>query len=368
MFELTLSKEQMLAPLMTVAGAVDKKQSLPILSHILLKLAPNTLVLTATDLEIEMTARLSCIHEEAPADITIPAKKIIDIVRSLEDGDVFSIHCKDSGVTVKSGRSQFKLATLPAAHFPDFGDEQADLELTVPRLQLIHLLQSTQFAMSQQDVRVFLNGLLLEIDNQNITAVATDGHRMAICRMPYNSNTELQRFLVPKKGIQELLRLLNSIDDEQVVIAAGKGHFKLLTRAYSFSSKLIEARFPPYIKAIPKQQDKTILVFRDSLKRALSRIMILANEKSRAVLLHMQAGLFTLVANNQDQEEASETLETETSGEEIKIGFNASYLLDVLSILPEGMVRISMSTTDQSLLVESVHDESYQYIIMPMKL
>ena len=368
MFELTLAKEQLLTPLLTVAGAVDKKQSLAILSNILLGFTNNQLILTATDLEMEITARVNCDINQSEGKITVPAKKFIDIIRSLDDDARPAIYLQASTVIIKSGRSQFKLATLPADDFPSTEDEVSEVEFSVTRENLIHLLQSTHFAMSQHDVRIFLNGLLLELDAQTLTAVATDGHRMAVCKLPNEHNFSHQRFLLPKRGVQEMLRLLNNVTDETIGVSAGKGHFKLTTQEYTFQSRLIEARFPPYAKAIPKNQDKFILIDRDILKRSLSRIVILAHEKSRAVMLHMQQGSLTLIANNQEQEEAVESLEAHTEGNEIRIGINASYLLDLLNFVDEGLLRISLSTTDSSILVESVQDENYQYIIMPMKL
>ena len=368
MFELTLAKEQLLAPLLTVAGAVDKKQSLAILSNILLNISNNQLLLTATDLEMEITARVSCDTNQSAGKITVPAKKFIDIIRSLDEDSSPTISLKTGTVVIKSGRSQFKLATLPADDFPSTEDEMSEVEFTVSRAELVHLLQSTHFAMSQHDVRVFLNGLLLELDAHTLTAVATDGHRMAVCKLPSKQSFSYHRFLLPKRGVQEMLRLLNNVSDEEIGIAAGKNYFKLTTGEYTFQSRLIEARFPPYTKAIPKAQDKFVLIDRDTLKRSLSRIVILAHEKSRAVMLHMQQGSLTLIANNQEQEEAVEALEAHTDGNEIKIGINAGYLLDLLNFVDEGLIRLSLSTTDSSILVESMQDENYQYIIMPMKL
>lgn len=368
MFDLTLAKDQLLTPLLTVAGAVDKKQSLAILSNILLSFTESHLLLTATDLEMEITARVNCNSEGQSGQITVPAKKFIDIIRSLDDEATPTISMKSGVVLIKAGRSQFKLATLPADDFPSSEDEVSDVEFSLPRTELIHLLQSTHFAMSQHDVRVFLNGLLLELDANTLTAVATDGHRMAVCKQACAQVVSHHRFLLPKKGVQEMLRILNNVNDETIDISAGKSHFKLSTNEYGFQSRLIESRFPPYTKAIPRGQDKFVLIDRDHLKRALTRIVILAHEKSRAVLLHLQQGSLTLIANNQDQEEATEFLEAHTDGGELKIGINASYLLDVLNFLSEGLVRLSMSTTDSSILVESVQDEQYQYIIMPMKL
>ena len=368
MFELTISKQQLLIPLLTVAGAVDKKQSLTILSNILLNLVDNQLRLTATDLEIEISCRIPCITQSQTGLITIPVKKMIDIIRSLEDDAHPTILFKSGVVSIKEGRSQFKLATLPADDYPVSAPEVNEVEFPINRAALVHLLQSTHFAMSQQDVRAYLNGMLLEIDAQSITVVATDGHRMAICRLPMQINHQHHRLLLPRKGVQEILRLLNNITDEQVLVSAGKNHFKLVTEQYTFSSKLIEARFPPYLRAIPRGQDKQVVIDRDLLKRALSRIIILANEKSRAVLLHVQPDQLTLIANNQEQEEAIESVPAQTQGDELTIGINASYLLDVLNHVAEGPVRLSLTDTDTSILVESVNDEHYQYIIMPMKI
>lgn len=368
MFELGIPKAELLPRLLMVAGAVDKRQSLAILSNILIRIADNTLWLTATDLEMEISAQLSCNAPFSEQQITVPAKKFIDVIRSLDDETIPALIFQQGTVSISSGRSRFKLATLPADDFPATDKEATELEFTLPKADLVHLLQSTHFAMSQQDVRFFLNGLLLEFDGYSITAVATDGHRMAICKRQCEAKLSHHRLLLPRKGIQELLRLLNTIQDESLTVIAGKSSFRLVSQDYSFSSKLIESRFPPYNKAIPVGNDKFVLLDKDSLKRALSRIIILANEKSRAVLMHLHDNTLTLVANNQEQEEASETLEATVDGEDLKIGINASYLLDVLNYMPDGAVRLSMSTTDRSVLVESLLDEQYQYIIMPMKL
>jgi DNA polymerase-3 subunit beta len=367
LFEFTIKKEDLLSPLLTVAGAVDKKQSLAILSNFFLKLENGFLYVTATDLEIEISAQVVCDSKQNVGSITVPAKKFIDIIRSLDDATSPNLLVNNNLLTIKQGRSSFKLITLPAESYPLSADECNDVEITIPRLVLLKLLQSTHFAMAQQDVRVFLNGLYLDFEPNLISAVATDGHRMAICRYQCSSGSD-KKLLLPKKGVQELLRLLNCIDDEHVLLAAGKSHFKLVSRQYVFLSKLIEARFPPYAKAIPRNQDKQITIDCSIFKRSLSRIVILAHEKSRAVMLHLQPGMLTLIANNNEQEEAVESLIAETQGDEIKIGLNATYLLDVLSHFGDVKIRLSLSTTDSSILIESLDDDNYQYIIMPMKI
>lgn len=367
MFELSIKKEDLLVPLLTVAGAVDKKQSLAILSNFLLKVSDDSLSITATDLEIEISAQVACESNDSSGSITVPAKKFIDIIRSQDENTSPKIVCDNGILTIKQGRSSFKLTTLPADDYPLSEDECNNVEITIPRLVLLHLLQSTHFAMSQQDVRVFLNGLFLEFEPNLISAVATDGHRMAISRYSC-ANVGQNKLLLPKKGVQELLRLLNSITDENVLLAAGKSHFKLVTSQFVFLSKLIEARFPPYTKAIPRDQDKHIILDCAAFKRSLARIVILAHEKSKAVMLHLQSGQLTLIANNNEQEEAVESLTAETQGNELKIGLNANYLLDVLNHFGDGEIRISMSNTDSSILIESLQNENYQYIIMPMKI
>lgn len=369
MFELTILRQDLLAPLLIVVGAIGKKQLNPLLSHILLTLSDNQLLLTATDLEIEITARIPCVTTQSEGSITVPAKKIVDIIRSLEDNANPCLRLDEGVISIREGRSLFKLATLPAENYPRTQDEMSDLELTVPTVAFTRLLQSTHFALSQQDVRVFLNCLLLEVESTGLTAVGTDGHRMAIARLPMElSYASQQRLLIPRRGIQEMLRLIAPLAEEHVTLSAGKNHIKLITNQYTFISKLVESRFPLYSKAIPRDQDKHIEIEKEILKRSLLRIVILAHEKSRAIMLHIQPGLITLVANNQEKEEAVESLEAQTIGEELKIGINATYLLDVLGFFDEGMIRLSFSTTDSSILVTSLHDNNYQYIIMPMKL
>lgn len=367
MFDLSIKKEELLPPLLTVSGAVDKKQSLAILSNFLLRLANGCLSITATDLEIEISAQVHCESTYPEGAITVPAKKFIDIIRSLDENTNPKITYDQGLLTIKQGRSSFKLTTLPAENYPSTEDECNEVELSIPRLVLLQLLQSTHFALSQQDVRIFLNGLFLEFETNQISAVATDGHRMAICRYHCENNSQ-NKLLLPKKGVQELLRLLNGITDETIELTAGKSHLKIVTSQYTFMSKLIEARFPPYAKAIPRAQDKHIVIDGAALKKSLARIVILAHEKSKAVLFHLQPGQLTLIANNNEQEEAVETLIAETEGDEIKIGLNATYLLDVLSHFGDGMIKVSLSTTDSSILIESLQHEQYQYIIMPMKI
>lgn len=368
MFELSVLKQDILAPLLIVFGAVGKKAANPLLSHVLLSLKGDVLTLTATDLELEISARVPCTSVQAEGEVAVPAKKFVDIIRSLDDQTNPTIKVDEAGMLIREGRSLFKVATLPANGFPRTQDEQSEFELSLPTSCFTKLLQTTYFSVSQQDVRVFLNCLLLDIDNTGVTAVGTDGHRMAISKLPLSLADQQRRMLIPRRAIAEMLRLVAPLEEEQLVLSAGKNYFRLVTKQFTFISKLVESRFPVYTKAIPLQHAIHVVLDIEQLKRALNRIVILAHEKSRAVLMHVQDGLVTLVANNQEKEEAIESIEGKTEGGEIKIGLNAHYLLDVLSCLTGTTIHLSFADSDSSILVTSPADEDYKYIIMPMKL
>lgn len=368
MFQFSIDKSSLQLPLLTVAGAVDRKQSMPVLSNIMLLVNQDEMILTATDLEIDVTARVVVHSVEGSGRTTVPAKKFVDIIRSLDDDAVPRIIVEDTQLIIRDKHSQFKLSTLPADGFP-IGEQDKNLvELALSKQVLVHLLQSTYFSMSQQDVRVFLNGMLLSFDAQGITSVATDGHRLAVCHTDEMKVEMPHKIIVPRKAVLELLRLLTAIDDEVVSISAGESHFCLKTQMFSFNTKLVESRYPPYQKAIPKQLNTYVLIDRDSLKKALNRITILAHEKTKAIVLSIQSGQLQLTANNQQQEEASEIVSAEVDGQPIQLGLNAAYLLDVINHCEEGLVRLSFVDENSSLLFESLADEQYQYIIMPMKL
>lgn len=365
MFELNINKDQLLPALTAISGAVDRRQALAVLSNILFECTADDLRLTATDLEIEMSIQMKLTSTIAPYKITIPARKLIEIIRSL-DQDQIVLKSASHGISLLSGRSHFKLSSIDADQFPNENYANSEFSSFFSRLDLIHLLESTYFAISQQEHRAYLTALLLEFNTHSVTAVSTDGHRMAICRVMTDFDFPLQQYLLPRRGVAEMLKLLNTLNDDTVQLKAGAGFFNVFTDTVSFTTKLIEARYPNYRKAIPLNNDKFILIERDILKRALGRAMILANEKTRAVLFQIQSGVLLLAASNQDHEEATEVLEAHVDGQDIKIWCNANYLLDVLQHLPDGLVRISMSTTNHSILVESLQNEHYQYIIMPL--
>lgn len=368
MFQLTIPKAKLLSSLLIVVGAIDKKQALPILANFLLKLSAKELLVIATDLEIEITAVVEHATNTEPAEITVPARKFVDIIRSLDENVNPTICLQNKNIIINSGNGKFKLATLPAKDFPASLNIPSEIKFTLPRLAFINLLQATHFALSQYDLRVFLNSLLIEIDSRTITAVATDGHRMAICKLKCEVSTTPHRFLLSRKAVQEILRLLQGIDDLEINFVAGGGSFKVSTKEFTIQTKLMQSRFPHYAKAIPQNQDKVVSVEGVILKRALTRMMILTNEKSRAILLHLKPGSLTLEVKTQTDEEAIEVIDAQTEGGEIKIAINANYLLDLLNFITDGLIKMSLATIDSSILIEAQDCKDYQYILMPMKL
>lgn len=368
MFKFSIERETLLSSLLLVIGAVERRSALPILSNVLLDVSNNGLTLTGTDTEIELTSRLAISSIEEEGKITVPARKFIDICRSLDDGAIINLVVKNDRVMVSSGRSRFALMSLPADDFPSVSEEPATLEFKIETKSFIDLLQVTHFAMAQQDVRFYLNGLLLELLGDSMSSVCTDGHRLSVANIKLNSPIIDSKMILPRKAVLELLRLTSDITDEYIHIQQTDNHFYLKTEKYQFISKLVSGKFPNYRKVLQIDNDKHFLVDRDLFKQTLSRVSILANEKYRAVTLNMSERKLVIDAVNKEQEEAVEELEVDTQGEDISIGVNASYILDVLNSIPPGLVKVSLSEPNRSILLESSVLPIAKYIIMPMKI
>ncbi len=368
--KLTIERETLLKPLQLIAGIVEKKQTLAVLANALFVVKDQTLTITATDLEVELIARIALSAPATPGKITIPARKLIDICRNLPDAEAITITINNNKVNVSAARSRFSLATLPADEFPNVEISQNTAEFLIPECDFRFLLDRTHFCMAQQDVRYYLNGLLLEINNGYLNSVATNGHRLAWTSLAQQAaNDELLRVIIPRKGVLELLKLLGQSDDK-VTVSLGQNHICVESADYKLISKLIDGQFPDYDRVIPKNGDKVITLNRDSLKQMLSRVAILANEKYRGVRVQLRENLLILSANNPEQEEAEEECKLEYIGEELDIGFNVSYLLDVLSSVPTGDVKLTFSDPTSSVLLESAveEDHSCKYVVMPMRL
>lgn len=365
--KLSTSRESLLKPLQAVIGVVERRQTMPVLANVLLVAKDSNLSITATDLEVELVASSAVDSVEVPGEITVPARKFLDICRSLPDNATVTVALKGDRLSVQSGRSKFVLATLPAAEFPIIDDIDADRELTLAQADLGVLLEKTHFSMAQQDVRYYLNGLLLETDGKKLRAVATDGHRLALCDATLNASSGAKtQVIVPRKGVLELQKLLSGEGD--VELSFGANHIRIVVGDIRFTSKLIDGRFPDYDRVIPETNANVVKASRDALRHSLQRAAILSNEKYRGVRLEFKNNSIRVQANNPDQEEAEDEVEVEYSGDKMEIGFNVNYLLDALAAVEIDDVEVGLVDPSSSCVVRAPGDENCLYVVMPMRL
>ena len=362
-----VQRETILKPLQLVIGVVERRQTLPVLSNLLVVAENNRLSLTGTDLEVELVANLDLDISDA-GEVTLPARKLLDICRTLPDQAELELSTDGERALLRSGRSRFTLATLPATEFPTVEKINTNLEFQLPQRELKRLLDKTQFSMAQQDVRYYLNGLMLEMSANQLRSVATDGHRLAVCDAELSiQGGEGQQVIVPRKGIQELNRLLEDSDDP-VKVQIGSNHIRVQLEQLRFTSKLIDGRFPDYDRVLPKDSDKDIIADRESFRQALVRTSILSNEKYRGIRLQLESGRLRVQAHNPEQEEAEEEIEIDYDGPELEIGFNVNYLLDALSALSGASARLSLRDANSSCLIQESGASQCRYVVMPMRL
>ncbi len=364
----TINREALLKPLQLVAGVVERRQTLPVLSNVLMVVDGDHLSLTGTDLEVELVGQVSLDKVYEGGEITVPARKLMDICKSLPENTLIEFYQDDQRVKLKAGRSRFTLSTLPANEFPSIDEEAGSMTFTIGQSRLRRLIDRTAFAMAQQDVRYYLNGMLLEVSQNCLRAVATDGHRLAMCVVDADINqAEKHQVIVPRKGILEMARLLTE-GDEMVHITLGASHIRAKTGDFTFTSKLVDGKFPDYDRVLPRGGDKIIIGDRQELRQAFQRASILSNEKYRGIRLILSDGLLKIMANNPEQEEAEEELSLAYNGEYMEIGFNVSYLLDVLSVISGDSVKIILSDPNSSALLEESESGDSTYVVMPMRL
>ena len=362
-----IEKETLLNPLQQIIGAVEKRQTMPALSNVLLRATENSLTLTATDLEIELVSNIAMIIDQ-PGDITVPARKLLDICKSLPNESMINFSVKDNKALVQSGRSRFSLATLAANDFPALDAITSVNEFEITQKTLRDLIDKTAFAMAQQDVRYYLNGLMLEVSANNLRAVATDGHRLAYCEKETTADiADIKQVILPRKGVLELVRLLSDTDDKVKVIL-GSNHLQVEFDDLRLTSKLIDGRFPDYNRVMPADGNNIVTADREQLRQALIRASILSNEKYRGIRLILENNLVKLQAHNPDQEEADVELEVDYKGDEIEIGFNVNYMLDVLNVANSDMVQAALRDSNSSFLLTYPDQEDCKYVIMPMRL
>ena len=363
----TLSREALLNPLQLVVGVVERRQTLPILSNVLLSLEGNLLSMTGTDLEVEIKGSTEVVSSGEAGEVTVSARKFLDICRSLPDGAQVDFSSSEGKAQIVSGRSRFSLATLPANEFPSVDEGEQNVEFSVSGSMIRGLIDSTSFAMAQQDVRYYLNGMLWEVTHNQLRVVATDGHRLALC----DGHCEVAvddkiSAILPRKGIIELSRLLA---DDEARVSIGSNHIRVTGADYCFTSKLVDGSYPDYDRVVPKGGDKLVVGDREQLKQAFGRTAILSNEKYRGVTIQLVNGAMHLAANNPEQEEAQEEVSVAYEGDSLEIGFNVSYLLDVLNVLKSKEIRFTLADSNSSALVEDASGASKAtYVVMPMRL
>ncbi len=375
--KITAQRERLLHALGQTIGVIERKQTLPVLGNFLLhakkddseNLNSGELTVTGSDLEVEMRSRLFAdVHEEG--ETTVPARKMFDICKALPDGSLITIQqgADDSKVTVSANRSRFSLSSLPADEFPLIEGVQAVNSLHVKTEDLSRLLQQTAFAMANQDVRYFLNGLLLELDEGAIRCVATDGHRLALAEAAFDQEEQVKhQIIIPRKGVLELQKLLKEAP-EIIELHIGRNHISARLGSTQFTSKLIDGRFPDYNLVIPLDIDLTMQVNKDAARSAFQRASILSNEQYKGVKFKISPNKLVLIGHNPEQEESEEELEVQTEIADLGTGFNVNYLLDAINSLESEEVLFSFKDATSSCVVRDPENNQCRQVIMPLRL
>lgn len=365
----SVSREAFLKPLQFAADVVEKRQTMAVLSNVLLDVAQDVVTITGSDTEVELIGR--CIDDlevEQTGKITVPARKLCDIFRNLPNGATVKLQLDGNRLIVKSGKSQFSLSTISANEYPasEQQDETNNFKLFEKDIKL--LAQRTHFAMAQQDVRYYLNGMLLEITPDHIRTVATDGHRLAVNTIKKAHDNLNISVLIPRKAVQELLRLLDDSEDE-LHISVSPNTIRAENEDFTFTSKLLEGNYPSYDRVIPKNGDKIIELDRDQIKQSFSRASILSNEKYRGIRMELDNNLMRIQANNPEQEEAHEEISITYPHQAIELGFNVDYIIDVLNTLKDNVVKMIFTNNESGLLIEeNLENCDSLFLVMPMRL
>ena len=366
---LQISRDALLKPLQVVTGIVEKRHTLPILSNVLLEKKDGQLDLIATDLEIQISTSCEAAGSaKEDQSLTVSARKLQDILRSLPEEAEVVLDAQANRVQLKAGKSRFNLQTLPAADFPMLGDAGAPLaQVQLPQKALRELLSLAQFAMAQQDIRYYLNGMLVVLEGDEMKVVATDGHRLSYASGKVEQAQEKREVILPRKAVLELSRLLADTDEPvNIQIYAGQVRFRF--GSVDMVTKLIDGKFPDYTRVIPANYHKHITLTRTELLQALQRAAILSNEKFRGVRWMLTANALRISCTNNEQEEAQEELEVDYSGDALDVGFNITYLLDVLNHVHAERIDCAFGDANSSMLVTLPDNPDYRYVVMPMRI
>lgn len=361
-----INRDAFLGPLQQVSSVVERRQTIPVLSNLLVVADADGLSMTGTDQEVELSARISDVTVSEPGEVTVPARKLVDICRSLPADTEVTIEQNEDKIHLKCGRFKSQLATLPVGDFPKVpADESEQVSVTIGAEQLKECLAKTSFAMAQQDVRYFFNGLLFDLGEKGLTAVATNGQRLAVTSSDAPGQQTPAQFIVPRKAVGELSRM---VSDGDIRLGFSSNHVSVETGSSTLISKLIDGTFPDYRRAIPEVADKVVTCNRHELREALSRTSILSNEMYRNVRLQLATGEIRISANNPMQEEAEEVVTVEYDGPELEIGFNVSYLLDALNALSSDVATLSFADANTATVIRDPEDTASVFVVSPMML
>ncbi len=362
----SVARDTFLTPLQAVTGVVERRQTMPVLANVLLVAKDELLTITATDLEVELSA-VSSVQLMEPGEITVPGRKLFDIIKALPDKAEIQFATEGEKVVVRSGKSRFTLTTLPASDFPSVENIEVKQLVKVQKSELKLLLEKTHFSMAQQDVRYYLNGLLFEFHDQQLRLVATDGHRLALAetsiKEPIKSALQV---ILPRKGVLELQRILNG--DGELEVTIGSNHMRVSVEGIRFTSKLIDGRFPDYTRVIPADPTRIVESNPALVRAALQRAAILSNEKFRGIRITLRENAIVMQAHNPEQEEAEEELEVKYQGENMEIGFNVNYLLEALNAIEGNEVELGFTDGNSSCLIKAPGTVNARYVVMPMRL
>lgn len=366
--QFSIQREDLLKPLQLVAGVVERRQTMPVLSNVLFVIDGQSLSITGTDTEVELIGRTTLEDSAMDGEITLPARKLMDICKSLPAESMIHFSLDEQKMQISCGRSRFNLVTLPASDFPRVEEAAGSLSFSLLQGGLRYIIERTSFAMAQQDVRYYLNGLLLEASSKRLRAVATDGHRLALCdtEAEIDDNTAHQ-VIVPRKGVLELARLMTD-EGAPVDIMLGHNYIRATTSDFTFTSKLVDGKFPDYDRVLPRGGDKELIGSRQLLRDTFNRAAILSNEKFHGIRLQLDDNLLRVQANNPEQESAEEEVTVDYNSGALDIGFNVSYLLDVLGVMTASEVRITLSDANSSALLQEADNQHSSYVVMPMRL
>ena len=365
---LDIERDTLLKPLQTVSGIVERRHTLPILSNVLLETDAKELKLVATDLEIQVATQANLDKAASQQRITVSARKLQDILRSLPDAAKVSLDSQDSKLVLRAGKSRFNLQTLPAEDFPRLAEGTGDATtLRVAQKDLKSMLQLVQYAMAQQDIRYYLNGLLILVDAKRLTLVATDGHRLAHIATSLEETHQRTEVIMPRKAVLELVKLLDDTE-EHVELQIQQNQVRCRFGDVDLVSKVVDGKFPDFTRVITTSGDRQFQISRTLLQQALQRAAILSNEKFRGVRWVLTNNVLRIVCTNAEQEEAEEEIEIDFTGEPLDIGFNVTYILDGLNNLTTDQVDCALGDSNSSMLITVPGDENFKYVVMPMRI